>query len=373
MELKGYNVLTKNGYQRSDLVIENGKISKIIPVEDEANNDFLILPGFFDMHTHGGNGKDFTTVNSIDEIETILKFYEAHGVTSVFPTLLTEHDSLIFKQLELLYEASLKFPVIKGIHLEGPFLSKKYKGAQLEECLQKPTIEKCEEFIKHSHGLFKYMTLAPENEGSSEVIRFLKSKGIRVSLGHSDATFDDVKKAKEAGATCFTHLFNAMKPISHHEPSIALAAFYYKDMNAEMILDGIHIHPEVVEFTRSLKGNDKLIGITDSLMSAGLPDGEYKIGNTPIIVKNHDCVIKETGVRAGSTLNMLDAFKNIKKFSDLSDLDASKICSFNAAKMQGLDEYIGSIEEGKNADIIILDRNYNLVKTYINGEVVFAK
>lgn len=371
--LEKAKVLLEDGYKIVNLEIEDGRFTKIEECKDVINEkqDKLILPGFFDIHTHGANGKDFTTVNSIEEIETILSFYEAHGVTSVFPTLLTEHDELIFKQLELIYLASLKHKIIKGIHLEGPFLSKKYKGAQLEECLQLPSIKKCDEFIKHSHGLFSYMTLAPELEGSEEVIEYLTSKGIKVTLGHSDASFDDVRKAREKGSKCFTHLFNAMKPLNHHDPSIVMGALYYKDMYSELILDGAHLHKEVVEFTRSIKGNDKVIGITDSLMCAGLPDGEYKIGNTPIIVKGKDALIKGTSTRAGSTLNMLEAFKNIKEFSHLDDLEASKICSLNAARMLNMDSKIGSIKEGKNADFIVLDNNYNVKETYINGEKVY--
>lgn len=369
--ITGTKVLLENGYKKVDLVINDGKFIDIKENNNCDDNDLIIMPGFFDIHTHGANGRDFTTVQSISEIEEILKFYESHGVTSVFPTLLTEHDDLIFKQLELIYCASLKHKIIKGIHLEGPFLSKKYKGAQLEECIQIPSIDKCKLFIEHSHNLFKYMTIAPETPNSFETIKFLYEKGINVSMGHSDASFDDAKNAREAGAKCFTHLFNAMKPLNHHEPSILMAALYFKDLYAEMILDGAHVQEEVVEFARSIKGNDKIIGITDSLMCAGLPDGEYKIGNTPITVKGKDALIKGTNTRAGSTLNMLTGFKNIKKFSHLNDLEASKICSLNAATMLGLDNLIGSIKQGKNADFIVLDKNYNLISTYISGEKVY--
>lgn len=369
--ITGTKVLLENGYKKVDLIINDGKFIDIKENNNCDDNDFIIMPGFFDIHTHGANGRDFTTVQSISEIEEILKFYESHGVTSVFPTLLTEHDDLIFKQLELIYRASLKHKIIKGIHLEGPFLSKKYKGAQLEECIQIPSIDKCKLFIEHSHNLFKYMTIAPETPNSFETIKFLCDKGINVSMGHSDASFDDAKNAREAGAKCFTHLFNAMKPLNHHEPSILMAALYFKDLYAEMILDGAHVQEEVVEFARSIKGNDKIIGITDSLMCAGLSDGEYKIGNTPITVKGKDALIKGTNTRAGSTLNMLTGFKNIKKFSHLNDLEASKICSLNAATMLGLDNLIGSIKQGKNADFIVLDKNYNLISTYISGEKVY--
>ena len=371
-EFKNIKTLLEDGYHFVDVVVENGKFKSLKKnnnsEKDNANK--IMIPGFIDEHTHGGDGYDFSTCKSVEEMEKILKFYIKHGVTSVLPTLLTERDEVIFKQLELLYKTSLKNPIIKGVHLEGPFLCKEFKGAQLESCLQKPTIEKCKMFIEKSHGLFKLMTIAPENEGSEETIKFLKENGIAVSLGHSAASFDDCTMALKSGAKCITHMFNAMKGIHQHHPSIASAALYYDDFYTEVILDGIHVHKEMVEFIRKINGNDKVIGVTDSLMAAGLPDGNYFIGETPITVKNHDCVISETGVRAGSTLDMKRAFDNVKTFCNLDDLTASHICSLNCAKMLGIDDKVGSIKEGKNADFLILNDKYEIEEVYINGEKV---
>jgi len=361
-------ILKEDGYLVGSFEIENGKFKSFS--KDSEEYKYIVIPGFFDIHTHGAVGYDFTTANK-EEMKEILKFYKSHGITSVFPTLLTEHDELIFKQLETLYEISKSEPIIKGIHLEGPFLSKVFKGAQLEECLQVPSIEKCKLFIEHSHGLFKYMTIAPERENSCEIISFLTKNDIKVSMGHSNASFDETTNALKAGASCITHTMNAMKGLNHHDPSILAAALYYDDLYNEVILDGIHVHPKIVEFIRKIKGNDRVIAITDSLMAAGLPDGNYMIGNTPITVKDHDCKISATGVRAGSTLNMEKAFTNIKKFCCLNDLEASKITSLNASKMLGLNNKIGSIEVGKHADFIIMDKNYKILETYINGQLVY--
>lgn len=340
-------------------------------LEGKDYSSKIMIPGFFDVHTHGGNGYDFSTIKNEKEAEEILKFYISKGVTSVFPTLLTEHDNVVFKQLELIYKVSLTNPIIKGIHIEGPFLSLEFKGAQLEECIQKPSISKVDEYISHSHGLFKYMTIAPERENSEEVIKYLVSKGIRVAMGHSSATFDETKKGYEAGARSITHCLNAMKGIHQHFPSIATAALYFDDLYNEVILDGIHVVPEMAEWIRKLKGNDKVVGITDSLMCAGLPDGEYMIGNSPIIVKNQDAKLKDSGVRAGSCLTMDRAFKNVNKFSSLDDVIASKITSLNAAKLMGMDDKIGSIKEGKNADFVILNSSYEIEEVYINGKKVY--
>lgn len=364
--IKGVNVLLPSGYQALDVVIEDGKFKDFLP-SNVPSPKHKIIPGFVDIHTHGANGLDFSTVKNVDEILSLLDFYASKGTTSLLPTLLTEKDEVIYRQMELIYEASKINPMIKGIHLEGPFLSKVYKGAQLEECLQLPTVEKAEKFLQKSHGLFKYMTIAPELEGSKETIEYMVSKGIRVSCGHSDASFDDTYMAYKAGARSITHTMNAMKGLHQHFPSILSAALYIDDMYNEVILDGIHVVPEMVEFIRKIKGNDKVIGITDSLMAAGLPDGNYFIGETPITVKDHDCKITSTGVRAGSTLTMDRAFRNIKKFCSLSDLEASKMTSYNASKMLGIDTLVGSIEKNKDADFILLDENDEIKEVYING------
>lgn len=363
-------ILLEEGFVYGNLEIENGKFASIN--QSESNNfDKIIIPGFIDQHTHGGNGLDFSTVKNLEELEKLLHFYVSHGVTSVFPTLLTESDELIYRQSELIYEASKTHPEIKGIHLEGPFLSKEFKGAQLEKYLQIPSIEKCKEFIKHSHGLFKLMTIAPENPHTEEVIKFLVENGIQVSLGHSNADFDDTKKAMEAGARCLTHCFNASKGIHQHFPSITMAGLYFDELYTEVILDGIHVHKEMVEFIRKIKTNDKVIGITDSLMCAGLPNGDYMIGNTPIVVKDGDCKIKGTNTRAGSCLIMDQAFKNIKEFTGVTDKDASKMCALNSARMLKIDDKIGSIKVGKNADFIVLNKDFVIEEVYINGERKF--
>lgn len=369
-EFKNIKTLLPTGYSFCDVTIENGLIKEVKKAESNKKDyqKMIMIPGFVDEHTHGAIGLDFSTVKSVEEIEKILNFYIEHGVTSVLPTLITEKDEIIFKQLDLIYEASLKNPIIKGVHLEGPFLCKEFKGAQLESCLQTPSPEKAKIFLEKSHGLLKLMTIAPENEGSEETIKYLVSNGVKVILGHSAASFDDVTVAKNAGASGITHMFNAMKGIHQHHPSIASAALYYDDLYTEVILDGIHVNREMVEFLRKIKGNEKIIGVTDSLMAAGLNDGEYFIGNTPIIVKDGDCLIKSSGVRAGSTLNMEKAFKNVKEFCSIEDLVASQIVSLNSAKMLGLDDRVGSIAVGKHADFIILDEKYNINEVYINGE-----
>lgn len=375
MKFNNCDILLENGYSKGTLIF-NDKFENITSKIEEDGLDYsdkLIIPGLFDIHTHGAAGYDFNSAKTLDEMQIILNFYMSHGVTSVLPTLLTDTDEIYFEKLEMIYELSKTNPVIKGIHIEGPFLSKAYKGAQPESCLQPLKIEKFNEYQKHAHGLIKYITISPELDGCEEFVKELVKQGIVVSLGHSGATFDEATVAIKAGAKNFTHVMNAMAPINQHQPSILAAAWYYSDCYNEVICDGIHVHPEMVALIHKIKGGNKMIGITDSLMAAGLPDGNYFIGFTPIYVKNHDCRIVGSDVRAGSTLNAFDGFKNVKRFLNCSDLESSHIWSKNPAELLYLFKNHGSIAINKCADFLVLDKNYILLETYINGKCVYRK
>ncbi len=375
MILKNINILTENGYKKGDIEFKN----KIINIFDSNSkegidyNDKLLIPGLFDIHTHGANGYDFNNAKSLKEMQVILDYYISCGVTSVLPTLLTDSDEVYFNQLEMIYELSKTNPIIKGIHIEGPFLSKEFKGAQPESCLKPLDINLFNKYQEKAHGLIKYITISPELDNVEEFVKELVKKGVVVSLGHSGATFDEASNAIKAGSTSFTHVMNAMAPIHQHKPSILAAAWYYDNAYNEVIMDGIHVHKEMVKLMYKIKGEDKIVGITDSLMAAGLKDGDYFIGFTPIYVKNHDCKIKGSDVRAGSCLNAFSGFKNSKEFLDIDDLKASKIWSLNPSKLLKLDNVIGSIKVGKNADFIVLNKNYEIEETYIDGKLEYKK
>lgn len=375
MILKNINILSKNGYQKKDIEFDN----KIIDIKDSINKEgkdysnYLLIPGFFDIHTHGANGYDFNSAKTLEEMQIILDFYISHGLTSVLPTLLTDTDEVYFNKLEMIYELSKTNPIIKGIHIEGPFLSKEYKGAQPESCLKPLDINLFNKYQEKAHGLIKYITISPELDNVETFVKELVNQGVVVSLGHSGATFDEATKAVNSGSTSFTHVMNAMAPIHQHKPSILAAAWYYDNCYNEVIMDGIHVHKEMVKLMYKIKGEDKIIGISDSLMAAGLPDGNYFIGFTPIYVKNHDCKIVGSDVRAGSCLNAFDGFKNAKEFLDINDYLASKIWSLNPSRLLKMDDKIGSIEKGKNADFIVLNKNYEIEETYINGKLFYKK
>jgi N-acetylglucosamine-6-phosphate deacetylase len=373
MLYKNFAVLTEKGYINEDILVEDGRIKALgkIPGKGFDGTGKRIIPGLFDIHTHGGYGYDFNSAKNLEEMEKILDFYYSSGVTSVFPTLLTDHDEVFMKQLPLIVELAKRHPIIKGIHLEGPFLSVEFKGAQPEECLQKPSLSVFERYQKQAQGLVKYITIAPELEGSVAFTKAVTKEGVVVSLGHSAATFDETSAAVQAGAKNFTHVMNAMKGIHQHFPSILSAAFYYDNCYNELIMDGIHVVPEMVEFVTKIKTPERVIGVTDSLMAAGLPDGSYYIGFTPITVKNGDCTITATGVRAGSTLRAIAGFRNFQKFTGRGPEQAAETWSLNPAKLFGMDREQGSLEVGKKADFDILDGKDNLLATYIGGEKVY--
>jgi N-acetylglucosamine-6-phosphate deacetylase len=370
MKLTNIRVLTPKGYKFLDVAIENGRI-KALDTPTGPVSSLTMIPGLFDIHTHGGLGYDFNSAKSLKEMEKIIDFYYSSGLTSVFPTILTDADGVYKKQIPLIVELAKTHPIIKGIHLEGPFLSVEYKGAQPPAYLKNPSLELFHEYQTLAHGLIKYMTIAPELPGSVEFTKEATKEGVVVSLGHSAATFDEATAAIKAGAKNFTHVMNAMKGIHQHQPSICTAAFYYDSCYNELIMDGIHVVPEMVEFITKIKTPDKIIGVTDSLMAAGLPDGDYFIGSTPIVVKNGDCLLKESGVRAGSTLRALKGYLNFQKFTGRSAMEAIKTWSTNPAILFGLADKQGTIEVGKAADYLLLNEKDELVSTVIGGQEVY--
>lgn len=375
MLLKNANVLFGDKFWLVDLKINDitGEIEEAGTFFEDDNcielNGSYVLPGLFDVHTHGGNGYDFNSAKNLEEMQKIIDFYIKNGVTSVLPTVMTDDENVIKRQLNLIAELSKSNPCIKGIHLEGPFLGVDYKGAQPEEYLQPLLINKFNEFQKAANGLINYITISPELAGAVEFIQELIKQNVYVSLGHSSASFSQAKKAIENGAKGFTHVMNAMKPIDHHNPSIATYALYSKNTYCEIILDGIHVHPNMVEFIRNAKTNDYIIGITDSLMPAGLPNGDYFLGATPIIVVDGDCKIKGTNTRAGSTLKAIDGFFNFIKFTNQDLISASKVWSTNPAKALNMEQDVGTIRLGAIANLIIIKDN-QLEKVIYQGKLV---
>ncbi len=361
-------ILTEKGFVKGGFEVEKGRFLNLGKEITGGINlkGAKVLPGLFDIHTHGASGYDFNTLKNQDEMAEICRYYTLNGATSVLATLLTDDNEKLFDQLQLVSDLSKKFPVIRGIHLEGPFLSLKYKGAMPPQHLKAPDIELFNKFQEKAGGLIKLITIAPELDGAEKFTKAVAKSGVTVSLGHSGADFNQTRLCVKAGAKCFTHIFNAMKPIDHHDASIAAYALY-SDNYCEAIADGKHLERNILKMLSKIKKN-RLIGVTDSLSCAGLPDGNYFLAGTPIYVKNGDARLISSDTRAGSTLNIFDGFKNYMEFCGVDEVEATKVFAKAPSKLLSLDKERGSIEAGKFADFIVVE-GQKVTHTYIEGEI----
>ena len=358
-------ILYKNGRAlidgklvETDVVANHGRIIEIAPdvVPDEDTEvidcaNRFILPALVDLHTHGAAGYDFNTAD-LDGMRKILDFYVAHGVGTVFPTVMTDTDEVICRQVALIAELAKDYPEIKGIHLEGPFLSSDFCGAMPKELLQKPSMDKFLTYQKAAEGKIKLITVAPELPDALAFIAEVTEHKVVVSLGHSGADGDTVNKALKAGAKSFTHWGNAMSQLDRHDLGVAGAALA-SDAFCEVICDGKHVDKDVVKLLVKTKGVNKVIGVTDSIMAAGLADGVFTLGGQSVTVKDGNAYLTGTGIRAGSTLDAYQGLANLVTFTGLPLNEAIKIWTVNPARLVGLSDRIGTIEIGKDADFII--------------------
>ena len=358
-------ILYKNGHAligdklvKTDVVANHGRIVEIAPeiVADEQTEVIdcshrYILPALVDIHSHGANGYDFNTA-TLDEMKKIMEFYVSHGVGTVFPTVMTDSDEVICRQLKLIVELMKEYPEVKGIHLEGPFLAKDYCGAMPVQYLQKPSMDKFLQYQKAAEGKIKLLTVAPELPCAIEFIQEVTDSKVVVSLGHSGADADTVGKALKAGAKSFTHLGNAMSQLDRHNLNMVGSALL-SDAYCEVICDGKHVDKDVLRLVVKAKGINKVVGVTDSVMAAGLGDGNYTLAEQKITVKDGDAYLTGTTTRAGSTLDAYQGLANVVTFTGLPLHEAIKLWTVNPAKLVGLSNRIGTIEVGKDADFIL--------------------
>lgn len=367
--LKNCSALCEGTFRITDIRIDGEIISQIDPsLSGDTEIDLSgkkVVPGFIDVHTHGGAGTDFNLATE-EEVFKVTEFFTACGVTGYMPTLLTDSDETILRQIRLLLDVRKRYPQILGIHLEGPFLSKEYKGAMPEHLLQKPDFKTFMKYYEAAGGNIKKITLSPELEGAPEFTKQVAALGVSVSLGHSGATYARAMECVENGANCFTHTFNAMRQLHHHETGVVGAALL-SDCYAEAIPDGLHLSPETVRLITKMKSPDKMLIITDSIMAAGLPDGNYMLGVNKVTVKNGDARLTEGDARAGSTLKFHNGVLNYCKFTGYPLEAAVKRGSENQAAYLKLDDR-GSIAKGKRADLLILDADNQIESVYVGGK-----
>lgn len=335
-----------------DVLCRDNKVEKIGEIDGDGI-DFhgkRAFAGLVDIHTHGMGGID--TMDA--ELDKLLKLYANAGTTTVYPTTMTtSHEDIVKVLTAPISEEGAK---IAGIHLEGPYISEKHKGAQNAAFIRNPNIT---EFKDYNRA--KIITLAPELSG---VIEYIKNMNILVCVGHTDADYETVSLSADAGARCVTHAFNAMPPLHHRLPSVIGAAFD-KDMYIQVICDGKHIHPSVIRILYKLFGGDRMILISDSVRATGLPDGKYEFGGQEMTVTNGTAIMPD-GALAGSTSTLLDCVKCAIKFG-IPEKDAFKMASETPAKMLGLN--CGKVAEGYDCDLIVLDDNGNLYTVIIDGKI----
>lgn len=377
--IKNGNVLVNGQVTALDVLVEDGRvveISKNISHRKDAEvfdaEDNLVLPGFIDMHTHGGAGVDMNNAE-VDDILKLCEFFAYQGTTGFLPTLLTDTKEKLCECIENIIQAKKTLDIgseILGIHLEGPYLCKEYKGAMPEHLLQTPSVSDFNYYQKVAEGNIRLMTVSPEVEGVPEFIKEISKTGVVISLGHSGADYETTMKCIENGAKSATHTFNVMKLMHQHFPAIS-GAVLESDIYCEAICDGIHLHPAVVRILLKTKGINRVIGVTDSIMAAGLGDGEYKLGVNDIVVINGDARLADLSARAGSTLTTGNMFKNLIKFTGRPIGEISKIMSENPATLLGFSKEKGTIEVGKDADLVVLNNNYDVINTFVMGRKIY--
>jgi N-acetylglucosamine-6-phosphate deacetylase len=370
-------ILTESGLKKTNLIYEDGKI---VSIGDEVCEDMVTLPetnvvcpGFIDEHIHGAGGSDAMDGTQKD-LKTIAKSLASEGTTVFCTTTMTQSVANITKALnairDYIQSNSKEGAQILGVHLEGPFISPKHVGAQPLEYVQKPEVEAFKKYNEASGNNIKVVTLAPEVDGAKDLIHYLSENKIVASVGHTDATYQDVEVAHEAGASNFTHTYNAMRALHHREVGTVGSAYLFDDMTCECICDGIHVSIPAIRLLYKNKPAGKMVLITDAMRAKGMPDGQYELGGQEVFVKEGQARLKD-GTLAGSVLRMNVAVRNVMKFCNLSLAETVKLCTINVAKNLGIDSYLGSLRVGKRADFTIVDGNVEVQETIREGNVIY--
>lgn len=362
MKLENGLVFVGKEFIKADIDFEE-KINSINLNDSSIEPDCYIVPGFVDIHTHGALGGDFSDAKA-DDLPKMLDYYAACGVCSILPTTMTVSENEICSALKVISECDYHGGAkIAGIHIEGPFLNPKKNGAQSASNIRKPDSNLFDKFNIAANGKIKMLTLACEEEGSEEFIKYVSTK-CTVSLGHSAADYNTAMKAFSDGATHVTHLFNAMNPLGHRAPAI-IGAAYDSNASVELICDGIHVHPSVIRMTAQIYG-DKLNLVSDSSRCSGMPDGLYLLGGQMTELKNGKATVQGTDTLAGSTISLIDAVRNLVKYGVKleSAIYAASTAPADAIKCHD----IGRLEKDACADIVVLDKSLNIKSVYVDGK-----
>lgn len=370
--IKGARIILPDAIVEDKVLIFDEKIIGIadaVPAGAEVieANGGYVAPGLVDVHIHGYLNEDASD-GSAEGIRVMAEGVMKNGVTTFLPTTMTVSMAEIEAALDVVRSLqeeskSWKGAYLAGVNSEGPFINASKKGAQAAEHIKAPDAD----WIIKNSDIIKICTIAPETEGGYEAIEKIRANSsVRVSVGHTDATFEQAMRAFACGATQVTHLFNAQTPLHHRKPGV-VGAGLASDAYTELIADTFHVHPGLFSLIAKCKG-DKLVLITDCTRAGGMPDGEYSLGGQKTFVKGIQCLL-EDGTIAGSVLKLNDAVKNVWANTDLPLYEIVAAASLNPANAIGMGDVKGSLEAGKDADIIITDEQFNVKKTIMQGEI----
>ncbi|MBM3457327.1 MAG: N-acetylglucosamine-6-phosphate deacetylase [Armatimonadetes bacterium] len=380
--VNGLLVLPDHTLPNGLLLLEDGRISFVGSREERAvpagatvwdATGHAVLPGLIDTHVHGSHGDD-VMLHGAEGIRRISARFPQFGTTAWLPsTISARHPELTQAVRDCV--AAQRIPAdgaeIVGIHVEGPYINPTRKGAQPAEGIRDPDAAEVEELLQAGEGQIRIMTLAPEISGGMELIELLVQRGIVASLGHSDATWEQAVEAIQRGATHATHLFNAMPPIHHRAPGLITACLNSPEVIAEIIPDGVHLHPEIVRMAIGTKQTRSIALITDAFSATGLPDGIHTLGPHRVQVNGALCTL-EDGTIAGSILTMDRAVRNTRRFCDMALFRAVQMASLVPAQVAGCAHRKGSLAVGKDADVVLMDPDDRVCATWVRGRLAWS-
>lgn len=363
-------------WEKTAIALEGDRIAAIGPELGEAREVLdcsgkRIVPGFVDLHIHGCAGSD-TCDASREALEKMAAYLITKGVTSFCPTTMTisrEGILAALKNVQACMERPPKGATIRGVNMEGPFIAQSRKGAQKSEYVRKPDWKEFVQLYEESGEIVRLVALAPECEGAEEFIRQVKDL-CAISAAHTDADYETAIRAFDLGVSHVTHLFNAMTGMTHRTPGVVGAVLSRSDVRAEIICDGFHIHPAVLKIAFEVLGDERAVIISDSIRATGLPDGVSELGGQTVYVKDGQARLAD-GTIAGSTTNMLQEVRNLISYGVPAER-VFRSASLNPAKEIGCDAEIGSIAEGKLADLLVLDSNWELETVFSHGKKAYS-
>lgn len=378
--IESKQVVTEEGIQSAAVLVSDGLIQCIAstpntedPVIQTDSNHYL-MPGMIDMHIHGACDADVMDATD-DSLKIISNALAQEGATAFLATTMTESPERIESALSAVKarmdaQTPKDGAEILGVHLEGPFIAPAKMGAQNATHIQEPNADVLKNWIEKTGVKIALVSMAPEQPGATAFIEYCRANDIVVSIGHTNASFEQAKQSFDDGITHATHLYNAMSGFSHRDPGVAAAVLDDQRVLAELIADGIHVHSGVCALTLKIKGVDRLALVTDAMRAKCMPDGEYSLGGQKVIVKEGAARL-ENGTLAGGVLKMNQALANILKFTGCSIEEAVCLVSVNPAKQLGVYDQKGSIAVGKQADLVLFNKQFEVVSTWCRGEQTY--